>query len=146
PVHYQRFASMLGQHKGWYMIRRTLSPPATPAVIRPGTAHRAEHVATKNPRADILEAANNEPVIDARAAAGFAEHLLERGRGKRPFMQRFATNAQWVLQALPGPRTKAVCRDRKAMYTHLAHHVLPHASSGISGSTSRASCASDSCQ
>src|SRR5690606_13882002 len=60
PVHYRRFASMLGQHKGWYMIRRTLSPPAAPTVIRPRTAHRAEHITTENPRVDILETTHNE--------------------------------------------------------------------------------------
>src|SRR6478672_41655 len=46
--HLQRRARMVGQHEDGRVIRRLLTPPTPPALVRPRAAHRSKHVAAKN--------------------------------------------------------------------------------------------------
>src|SRR6266446_2515686 len=80
--HTQRVARVPGQHEHGCVIWRVLAPPAAPRFVRPGTANGAEHVATEDPRADAVEAARGELVVDAGLSAGFAAHLAKRPSGE----------------------------------------------------------------
>ena len=47
---------MMREYKSWCMVRRIVTPPAFPAFIRPGTAHRPKHIASEDPRTDAGKA------------------------------------------------------------------------------------------
>src|SRR5712691_8769797 len=85
--HGDRLPRMMRQHKRGNVIRRLLSPPPFPAVIRPGAADRAEHVATQNPRANPGQSLRRDVIIDARLATCVAVHLLPGARGEEPVHQ-----------------------------------------------------------
>src|SRR5436190_24068340 len=64
-LHLQRRAWMVGQDEDRHMVRWIGAPPAFPLIVRPGSAHRSEHVAAHDPGAEILERACREVVVDA---------------------------------------------------------------------------------
>src|SRR5689334_9698880 len=51
--HLERRTPVMRQHEHRHVIRWFVTPPAFPIVVRPWTAHRAEHVAAENPRAEV---------------------------------------------------------------------------------------------
>src|ERR1700730_14354695 len=55
-LHFDRRACMSGQHDHRDVIRRNISPPALPGLIRPGPPHGPEHVSSHDPGPDVLEA------------------------------------------------------------------------------------------
>src|SRR3954452_23135497 len=64
-LHLKRLTWMVRQYKGWHMVWRFLTPPSFPRIVRPRPAHRAKHVASKNPRADVFHASPRPFVINA---------------------------------------------------------------------------------
>src|SRR5262245_37324051 len=64
--HLERRSRMMGEHEDRRVIRWLLSPPALPAVIRPGTADGPEHVPPENPGPDSGEGQLSHVVVDAR--------------------------------------------------------------------------------
>jgi hypothetical protein len=106
---------MMREHEDVRVIRRLLAPPALPAVVGPASPNGAEHVATEDRGADVLDAARGEVIVGPRLAAGPPEHLLEGARRHEPVMQRLAAGAERVVDALFGARAEAVERDSEAV-------------------------------
>src|SRR6185437_5622556 len=102
-------------------IWRRVTPPTAPALVAPAAAHRAEHVAAEDPRADVFKTPLGKAVVDAFFAAGPALHLAKEARGKRPLVQRHPAFAHRVLQALVRPCAEAVHRHTKATNSNFAH-------------------------
>src|SRR5438445_2025438 len=73
--HPERRPRVMRQHEDRRVIRRLLAPPTLPAVVRPRTSHRTEHVASKNPGADPGEALFRDSVVDARLSVVLSLHL-----------------------------------------------------------------------
>jgi hypothetical protein len=82
------------------MVGRRIAPPSLPTVIRPGASDRTEHVAPKNPGADVVEATGHKLVILARGATFVARHLLKRSGCNYPIVEGFAADAERVLETL----------------------------------------------
>src|ERR1700722_10658541 len=61
--HRDRRPGVVGKHEHGDMVRRILSPPAFPVLIRPWPANRTEHIPAKNPRANILKSARREVIV-----------------------------------------------------------------------------------
>jgi hypothetical protein len=64
-LHIERFPSMMREHENIAMIRRIVTPPTFPIVIRPCSADRAEHVPPDNPSTDIFKTPSGELVVNA---------------------------------------------------------------------------------
>src|SRR5579859_5191672 len=62
--HLEWFPGMVRQHKRRHMIRRFFTPPPFPRLVRPGAADRPKHVASQNPRADVLHAPPRPLIIN----------------------------------------------------------------------------------
>jgi hypothetical protein len=92
------------------VIRRACAPPALPALVRPGPAHRAEHIAAEYPCADILEASRREFVVHAGLATVLTEHLLEGAGFESPLVQIHSVQTKRVLQTLVEPGAIAIER------------------------------------
>jgi hypothetical protein len=91
------------------MVNRVLAPPSSPALIRPGTTHRPEHVSTHNPGANIAEAARGKVVVDAGLSVFASEQVcLKRASGERPSMQGSSADSKRVLQGLIRACAKAI--------------------------------------
>jgi hypothetical protein len=54
--HLQGWPGVVGEHEHGHVVRRLVAPPALPALVGPGAAHRAEHVAPHDPGAHALHA------------------------------------------------------------------------------------------
>src|SRR5690242_2603709 len=46
--HFDRRSWVMRQDEGWRVIRRIVTPPAFPTIVRPFPPNRAEHVATED--------------------------------------------------------------------------------------------------
>src|SRR5919198_2490343 len=68
-LHANRRARVMRQHEHRRVIRRLLAPPALPALIGPGAAHRAEHVASQYPCTNVAEALLRHLIVDTGLAA-----------------------------------------------------------------------------
>ena len=84
-----------------------------------------EHIAAHDPGSDIVERLKGHIVIDSFGAALLAIHPRKHIRIKEPLKDLRATNAKGVLQILPGPRAKAIQRNRKSTDFHFAHLRIP---------------------
>src|SRR5512137_461244 len=91
------------EHENRHMIRRLVTPPSLPALVRPGPAHRTEHVAPDNPGADPGKARLRHIVVNAGLTIALAVHLLPPARVKKPFHQAGPIYAERVLQILIRP-------------------------------------------
>ena len=106
---------MVIDSRGWLVSTKTrvwyggLSPHHPfQDIVRPGSADRAEHVATQDPRSDVVEPTRRELVVDAGRAAVSSKHLPKRAGGEGPFVQGCAANAKRVVEVLVGASTKTV--------------------------------------
>lgn len=89
---------MISEHENLRMVNRVLTPPPSPALIRPGTAHRPEHISAHNPRTYIVEAALGKVVVDPGLSTFVSEHFLLKGASRhRPSMKGIPTDSHWVL-------------------------------------------------
>src|SRR2546422_5773617 len=73
--HPERRPPVMRQHEDGRVIRRLVSPPAFPAIVRPRAADRTEHVAPENPGTDSSKALLRNSVVDPRLSVGMAVHL-----------------------------------------------------------------------
>ena|SRR5664279_1113125 len=100
-VHDKRWARVVRQHEYGDVIHRVLAPPTPPALVRPWTTNRPEHIPAKDPCADVLETSSGKLIVDARFPAIASKQLLLKGsRGDQPTMKRIAANAQWIIDVL----------------------------------------------
>src|SRR5688572_33488924 len=124
-LHLQRRARMVGQDEDRHMVRWIGSPPALPLVVRPGSAHRPEHVAAQDPGAEILERACREIVVDAGRPTVSPQDVPLEGTGwKEPLVQLFAAAAQRLVLPLVGAGAEAVGRYGKGVHAKLGHKRL----------------------
>src|SRR4051812_10345279 len=120
--HDQWRARTVGQDEDRHMVRWIGSPPAFPLIVRPGSAHRSEHVAAHDPGAEILERACREVVVYAgRPIVPPHDVPLEGAGWNEPLVQLFAAPAQWLVTALVGAGAEAVGRHSKSVHAKLGH-------------------------
>src|SRR5215467_13825837 len=86
-LHGNRCARMVGQDEDRRMVRRVLAPPTFPILIRPGSAEWPEHIATKNPRTDVLKSPRSEVVVQPGGTATAAEQLPKSASTPQPFVK-----------------------------------------------------------
>src|SRR5207237_8495113 len=67
-LHLERRARVMREHEHRRVIRRLFAPPAAPAIVGPRPAHRTEHVAPEDPRADAGKALLRHGVVGPRLA------------------------------------------------------------------------------
>jgi hypothetical protein len=116
---------MTSEHENWRMVNRVLTPPSSPALIRPGTAYWPEHISAHNPGTNIVEAARGKVVVDPSLAVFASEQMrLKRASSERPSMKGFSADAKRVLQALIRACAKAVNRNGEAFHTEFGHLVV----------------------
>jgi hypothetical protein len=120
-AHHDRCAWVVGEDEDGSVVRRVVAPPALPAVVGPRPADRSKHVAADDPRADVVEAARREIIVNPRRAAIIAKHLLKGTCGKCPFVQRDPADAQWIVEILVGTGTVAIDGYREAVDAKLGH-------------------------
>src|SRR5688572_31275388 len=85
------------------VIHRLLAPPALPVLVGPGTAHRAEHVAAHDPRAEIFHAFRRHGIVDAGFAVVLAgDHGAKDPRGKKPSHDFGEVDPERILETLVG--------------------------------------------
>ncbi|MCY1383559.1 hypothetical protein D9M69_716990 [compost metagenome] len=117
---------MVGQHENRHVVGRLVAPPAFPALVGPGAAHRPEHVAPEDPGPHIGEALLGHLVVDAGLAIGLArlKHLLPDARGHEPVHEFRAANAQRMRQTLVRASREAVERNTEAAHKQSRHGVV----------------------
>src|SRR5258708_39278989 len=84
PRHLERRPGVVRQDEDRRVIRRLLAPPALPALVGPGPAHRAQHVAPEDPRADALASLFGRAVVDPGLAPLPAAPLPPQPRVEEP--------------------------------------------------------------
>jgi hypothetical protein len=99
---------VMSQHEDGCVIRRFITPPASPTVIWPWTTDGAEHVSSKNPGADPVEALRRKIIVYACLAAFIAVHPLEGTRVEEPVKQLRTADSERVLKILARPSTVSV--------------------------------------
>ena len=119
--HPERRPRVMGQHEDGRVIRRLVAPPALPAVVRPGTANGAEHVAPENPGPDSREALLRHLVVDTGLAVPLPVHLPEHARGEEPLHQLGSVDAERMLEVLSRPGPVPVDRDPEALHADFRH-------------------------
>jgi hypothetical protein len=90
-------------------------------VVGPRPADRSKYVAADDPRADVVEAARREIIVNPRRAAIIANDLLKGTCGKCPFVQRDPADAQWIVEILVGAGTVAIEGHCEAVDAKLGH-------------------------
>src|SRR5512143_1536444 len=106
----------MGKHEYGGVVWGFLAPPALPAVVRPGAAHRAEHIAAKNPGADAGQSFCGHIVVDPGLATLLAVHLLPGTGVEDPVHEQGSSDPERVLQILVWSGTVAVQRDGEAVH------------------------------
>ena len=99
-LHQERRSRMMSQHEDRRVIRRLVTPPAFPAVIRPRASDGAEHVPAENPGADPGEALRRDIVIDAGFSIWMTVHSLPRTRVEEPAKQFRPADAERIVKVL----------------------------------------------
>src|SRR5262245_55201749 len=99
---------MVSQHEDRHVVRRLVAPPPLPALVRPRTPNRAEHVPPENPGAEPAHAAFGDAVVDAGLAVRFPVHAAPRAGLKQPFHELGSVDTERVLKVLARSGTVAV--------------------------------------
>jgi hypothetical protein len=99
---------MVREYKHRDVVRRLLTPPAAPRLVRPRAADGPEHVPSQDPRADPDEPPFRHPVVDTRVPAGLSVHLTPGPGAEEPLHELRASHAQRVLQVLSWPGADTV--------------------------------------
>src|SRR5437667_5871700 len=118
----------MSEHKDRRVIRRVVTPPAFPTLIRPWSAHRDKHIPSKNIRADILKTPCGNVVVDAGLAIFTAVHPLPGARGKEPVKHSEPANSERILRVLIRPRAVTIDRDRETVDAKFGHGASSAAS------------------
>src|SRR5581483_11280417 len=109
-LHLQRRAPVMRQDEHRRVVRRLLAPPAAPVVVGPRPAHRAEHVAAEDPRADTAKALLRHLMVRPGLAARLSLHLAPEPGVDEPLHHFRAVHAERVLQTLVGTGAETVER------------------------------------
>jgi len=109
--HLDRIARMVRQHEGRRVIGRIVAPPALPALVRPRTADRPEHIAAEDERAEPVHRTICVGLIDAVRAPVLTDHCLEHARTEHPLVQFQPAFAERIFKALLRPCSETVERD-----------------------------------
>jgi hypothetical protein len=102
-THRQGGARVMGQHEDWSVIWRIVAPPSLPSVIRPRASHRPEHVATDDPRSNVLEPSCHEVIINTGCPGILIHHGVDGVKGARfesPFVQCKSTDPKRIQKVL----------------------------------------------
>src|SRR5258708_6732655 len=97
---------MMCQDEHRRVVRRFLSPPSFPVLVRPRPANRSEHVPPENPCADSDESLLGDLVVNAGFAARMTVHFLPDLRVEKPVHQLGASHTERILKVLV--RTSAI--------------------------------------
>src|SRR5208337_2930555 len=111
--HPERRTTVMRQHKNGRVIRRQVTPPAFPAIVRPRASDRTEHVTSKNPGADSGKAFLSNSVVDSRLSVIIAMHPPPYPCVKEPLHQLRAAHAERILEILVRPGTVSVDGNRE---------------------------------
>src|SRR5207302_10273736 len=124
-LHLERRARVMREDEHGRVVRWLLAPPAAPALVGPGPAHRPEHIAPEDPRADASKALLRHGVVGPRLALAQVLHLAPEARGEEPLHQLGTAHAERVLQTLVRPGAEAVDGDREALHAEFGHQISP---------------------
>src|SRR5262252_1560826 len=113
---------MVRQHESRRVVGRIAAPPALPALVRPGAADRAEHVAAKDEGAEPIHRTARIFIINTARAAALAEHCLEGARTDEPRVQLPPALAERIFETLLRPRSETVKREGKTCNAHSRHN------------------------
>jgi hypothetical protein len=107
-LHFEWSTRMMSEHKNLLMIHRVITPPTSPALIQPRTAHWPEHISAHNPGTYIVEAPRRKVLVDTGLSVLLSEQMrLKRASRESPSMKGSSANAKRVLQALVRACAKA---------------------------------------
>lgn len=121
-LHLLWWPRMVGQNEHRRVVRRIRAPPPLPFVVRPCPAHGPEHVAAHDPRANVLERASREFVVDAgRPAVAALDIPQECAGADEPLVQLLTAPAQRLFAILIGAGAEAVGGDRESVHAKLGH-------------------------
>src|SRR4051812_16558831 len=112
---------MMRQYESWRMIRRIVTPPAFPSIVRPFATHRSKHVATQDERAETFHCASGERVIKASFPAFFSQHLTKSPRWEKPLEDLLASQTKRMIQTLSASRSEAIKRDAEPGNFYFGH-------------------------
>src|SRR5882672_3457612 len=127
-LHRDRRPRMMREHEYRNMIGRLLAPPALPALVGPGTADRAEHVAPQDPGTDPAQALLRDLVVDSGFAVGHAVHLPPGAGLEEPLHQLRAACAERIVDVLVRAGAEAVDGDGEGGDAKLGAHDLDRGS------------------
>ena len=96
-LHREGRSRVMSQHEDRHVVRRLVTPPAFPAVIRPRAPYGTKHVSTENPGADSFETLRRNIVICPCFAVFIPMHPLPGARVEEPFKQCRTADSQRVL-------------------------------------------------
>src|SRR5712691_8309760 len=121
--HAERRPRIVSQHEHVRVVWRLIAPPALPAVIRPGTSDRAEHVAPENPGTDSGKGLFRNSVVDPCLSVFMAVHPPPYACVEEPLHQLGAPDAERILEILVRPGTVAVDGNREALDAEFRHYI-----------------------
>src|SRR5262245_10407718 len=105
------------EHEHRAVVHRLLAPPAPPAFIGPGAAHRPEHVASENPRADVGHGFLGHGVVDAGfTALGPGDIGTEYLGGEEPRHHFREVDSEREVEALVGAGAIAIEGNSESRY------------------------------
>src|SRR5579863_10516581 len=131
-LHRQRAARVVGEHEDLRVIRRFVSPPSFPRLVRPGASNRPEHISPDDPRADVDKPTGDEVIINAGFPTAFASHCLECASFEYPLVERKPAQPEWVLKALTWASPKSVDGHSESVNAQLSHFYVNCFSSALS--------------
>jgi len=83
--HFEWSTRMISEHKNLSMIYRVITPPTSPALIKPRTAHRPEHISAHNPGTYVVEAPRSKVLVNTGLSVFASEQFrLKRASSERP--------------------------------------------------------------
>jgi len=123
-LHGQRLARVMCEHENRVVEWRVIAPPSLPWVLAPRSAHRAEHVAAHDRRAEIVERLAQHVIVNSRLAASCVAVQRAKGfGGKGPVVNMDRAFAKRIFHALVRPGDVAVERYRD-VESQFAHRVF----------------------
>src|SRR5215210_6071900 len=123
--HPKRRARVMCQYEEGRVIRRLVAPPAFPAVVRPRTSNRTEHVAAKDPGTDPGKALLRNSIVDSRLSIVMAVHVPPYACVEEPLHQFSTPDAERIPDILVRSSTITIDGYCEAINAELRHYI-PH--------------------
>src|SRR5258706_7631037 len=136
-LHLERSPRVMREHEHRRVIRRLISPPAFPTLVRPWSAHRTKHIPSENIGADILETARGDIVVDAILAVFATVHTLPGASREEPVKHLKPANAERILEILIRPGAVPINGDGETVNAKFRHKksLLSAVPEGVSSGT-----------